>query len=49
LAALDEITRPMTKIEIEDAFGSGMSRRDRRAASRLLIPFDVIAVVRRQT
>lgn len=47
LAALDEISTPMTKIEIEDALAGCLSRSIRRPVSRALAEFDIIVVRRR--
>lgn len=44
LAALDEISRPMTAAEIADALHGHLSRRDRRAAAQALARFAIIAV-----
>lgn len=42
LAALDEISRPMTKIEIETKLVNGFSRSIRRPLARALTEFDII-------
>jgi hypothetical protein len=47
LAALDEISRPMTKIEIEERLVSGFSRSIRRPLARALAEFDIIVMTRR--
>ena len=47
LAALDEITRPMTKIEIEDALAPCLSRSIRRPVARALAELDIIVLRRR--
>lgn len=44
LAALDEISRPMTKIEIETALIPVLSRSLRRPVSRALAELGVIAI-----
>ena len=44
LAALDEISRPMTKIEIEDALIGHLPRSVRRPAARALADLNVIAI-----
>ncbi|WP_260597445.1 hypothetical protein [Sphingomonas endolithica] len=47
LAALDEISTPMTKIEIEDALAPCLSRSIRRPVARALAEFDIIVLRRR--
>lgn len=47
LVALDEISRPMTKIEIEDALQPILSRSLRRPVARALSDLDIIVIRRR--
>ncbi|MFZ2996265.1 hypothetical protein [Sphingobium sp.] len=47
LAALGEISRPMTKIEIEGRLVDGFSRSIRRPLARALASFDIIVLERR--
>jgi DNA-binding transcriptional ArsR family regulator len=49
LAALDELSRPMTKIEIEDALRDDLSRSIRRPAARALFDRFEIIMVRRKS
>jgi hypothetical protein len=44
LVALDEISRPMTKIEIKTALVPHLSRSLRRPVARALAALDVIAI-----
>lgn len=44
LAALDEISRPMTKIEVEDALAAHLPRSQRRPVARALAAAGVIAI-----
>lgn len=44
LAALDEISRPMTKIEIEERIAPRFSRSLRRPLARILVGFDIIVL-----
>lgn len=44
LAVLDDISRPMTKIEIEDALTGHLPRSVRRGAARALAQFTIIRI-----
>lgn len=47
LAALDEISRPLTKVEIETRIAPLFSRSIRRPLARALADFDIILIERR--
>lgn len=47
LAVLDELSRPLTKIEIEDALQPVLSRSIRRPVARALAELDIIVLHRR--
>lgn len=46
IAALDEISRPMTKIEIENALQPALPRSQRRPVARALAALEIIMIAR---